>query len=79
MIISAPQTAKQRLEAVNTHINALSADYDTRHPVAHQLAQRLTRSLRGILPLDEDPTCVLDYACGTGTACQREKNKQTNK
>ena len=78
-IHSAPQTAKQRLEVVNTaHFNALSADYDTRHPVARQLAHRLTRSLRGILPLDEDPTCVLDYACSTGTACQREKKKQAN-
>ncbi len=60
--------AKQQLEAANiAHFDALSEDYDRRHPDARQLALRLARALRRVLPLDEDTTCVLDYACGSGT------------
>ena len=56
------------LEAANiAHFDALSEDYDRRHPEARQLALRLARALRRVLPLDEDTTCVLDYACGSGT------------
>lgn len=59
--------AKQQLEAANiAHFDALSEDYDRRHPDAHELALRLARALRRVLPLDEDTTCVLDYACGSG-------------
>lgn len=86
----APPTAKQQLEAANiAHFDAHSADYDTQHPEAHELALRLARALRRVLPLDEDTTCVLDYACGSGTvpsasasvpraACQLEKKKNSD-
>jgi len=58
---------KQQLEAANiAYFDALSEDYDKRHPDAHELALRLARALRRVLPLDEDTTCVLDYACGSG-------------
>ncbi|KAH8978746.1 S-adenosyl-L-methionine-dependent methyltransferase [Lactarius hatsudake] len=59
--------AKQQLEAANiAHFDALGEDFDRRHPDAHELALRLARALRRVLPLDEDTTCVLDYACGSG-------------
>lgn len=60
--------AKQQLEAANiAHFDALSENYDKLHPGAQELALRLARALRRVLPLDEDVTCVLDYACGSGT------------
>ena len=60
--------AKQRLEASNiAHFDALSVDYDRRHPGARKLALRLAHALRRVLPFDEDTTSVLDYACGSGT------------
>jgi hypothetical protein len=75
-IHSAPPTAKQQLEAANiAHFDALSVDYDTRHPDAHQLALRLARALRRALPLDEDTTSVLDYACGSGTEYPKKKKR----
>ena len=78
-IHSTPQTAKQQLEAANiAHFDALSVDYDTRHPEAHQLALRLARALRRALPLDEDKTSVLDYACGSGTASTTTQKKMTH-
>ncbi|KAI9433919.1 S-adenosyl-L-methionine-dependent methyltransferase, partial [Lactarius indigo] len=59
--------AKQQLEAANiAHFDAHSEDYDRRHPDARELALRLARALRRVLPLDEDTTSVLDYACGSG-------------
>jgi len=67
-----PDARQQQLEAANIeYFDALGEDFDRRHPEAHQLAQRLVRALRRVLPLDEDATCVLDYACGSGTSqCQ---------
>lgn len=57
----------QQLEAANkAHFDAHSETYDTEHPHAQVLALRLSRALRQVLPLDEDTTCVLDYACGSG-------------
>lgn len=77
----APPTAKQQLEAANiAHFDALSADYDSRHPDAHELALRLARALRRVLTLDEDTTCVLDYACGSGTVqCQRAHQRASRR
>ncbi|KAI9508821.1 S-adenosyl-L-methionine-dependent methyltransferase [Russula earlei] len=65
-----PPTPKQRdalLEAANVaFFDALSHDFDARHPDAADLADRLSRALRRVLVLDDDATSVLDYACGSG-------------
>lgn len=71
---STTQDAKQQqLEAANiAHFDALGGDDDDdddrRHPGARELALRLARALRRVLrtTLDEDTTCVLDHACGSG-------------
>jgi len=55
------------LEAANVaFFDALSHDFDKRHPEAADGADRLARALRRVLALDENTTSVLDYACGSG-------------
>lgn len=59
---------KQQLEAANkAHFDAHS---DSAHSYSHapdELTLRLSRAIRRVLPLNEDTTYVLDYACGSGT------------
>jgi len=61
------QHQHQQLEAANrAHFDAHSETYDTAHPHAYVLSLSLSQALRRLVPLNEDTTCVLDYACGSG-------------
>src|SRR5712671_1329619 len=75
-----PLAAKENgLEAANiAYFDALSHDFDKRHPDAADAADRLARALRRVLVLDEDATAVLDYACGSGKATQQNVTRHIN-
>jgi len=63
-----PDARQQQLEAANIeYFDALGETSTGGIRRRTKLAQRLVRALRRVLPLDEDATCVLDYACGSGT------------
>ena len=62
---------KQQLEAANkAHFDALSDSAHTHTHAYDELTLRLSRALRRVVPLEEDTTYVLDYACGSGTVLQ---------
>lgn len=66
-IMAHSHTSEEYSEANRQHFNETASTYDD-HPQAIQLAHRLSTAMRTTYPyiFDEDSTCLMDYACGTG-------------